>query len=82
MLNRPRNRWVRLLFVHCDYHADYVDDIASVAADLPALGDEFANAMAQSVHVGAGGGRAAGNSFEAIGADELIGTRRWPISMR
>ena len=37
-----------------------------------ATGDEFANTMAQSVHVGADEARAVVESFEAIEADELI----------
>ncbi len=45
---------------------------ASVRDYYQALGDEFADAEAQSVHVGADGARAAIESFQAIGADELI----------
>jgi alkanesulfonate monooxygenase SsuD/methylene tetrahydromethanopterin reductase-like flavin-dependent oxidoreductase (luciferase family) len=45
---------------------------SSVRDYYQALGDEFADAEAQSVHVGADGARAAIESFQAIGADELI----------
>jgi alkanesulfonate monooxygenase SsuD/methylene tetrahydromethanopterin reductase-like flavin-dependent oxidoreductase (luciferase family) len=45
---------------------------SSVRDYYEAIGDEFADAEAQSVHVGADGARTAVESFEAIGADELI----------
>ena len=45
---------------------------ANVRDYYAAVGDEFADTIAQSVHVGADGVRKVIESFDAIGADELI----------
>jgi alkanesulfonate monooxygenase SsuD/methylene tetrahydromethanopterin reductase-like flavin-dependent oxidoreductase (luciferase family) len=45
---------------------------ANVRDYYVAAGDEAANGQAQSVHIGADGARAAVESFQALGADELI----------